>query len=76
MCVLGGEARGEARVSDVSVLIRPYLRKLCRCREGLPLFHTNHCKCSDLVYTAHPALVFLDAQQSLAAGRLVIISPF
>ena len=31
VCVLGGEARGEARMSDVSVLIRPYLRTLCWC---------------------------------------------
>lgn len=42
----------------------------------LPPYHTNHCKCSDLVYTAHPALGFLDAQQSLAAGGLVIVSLF
>lgn len=43
---------------------------------SLPPYHTNHCKCSDLVYTAHPALGFLDAQQSLAADGLVIVSLF
>ena len=38
--------------------------------------HANHGKCSDLVYTTHPALGFFDAQQSLVAVGLVIVSPF